>query len=197
MADKVGECIQILSAWGSTLEVVTPFGKAFLSEASTYRRYAVACSGDVEAAKKRILATLTWREEFLAPPLGCPVCISDTAMHCFHAIGTSAPTEAFPTGCVVVYACAARAKTNDSGHEVRHMVHTLETAWAAKGVTADRLCASLPPAHFSRAAHQQATSMLTTPTRRPLPHPTCAHFPFPAPVFFFFLSCPAKKKLGR
>ena len=138
---KLAACISELTAWrSSTAASLSPQGQAFLSEPSTLRRYAVARNGDAAAAKAALTATLAWRDSHLTSPLGCTVCPTDPFTHCFHTLGVTAPTPAFPAGCVLVYACAARAKQNESADAVRHMTHTLEHAWAAKGVSADKLC---------------------------------------------------------
>lgn len=140
---KASACLASLVEWRASPALaasLTPSGSAFLHAPSTLRRYAVARNGDLEAAKAALQATLAWRETFLTPPLGCTVCPADPFTHCFHVIGQGAPTPAAPSGSVVVYACAARAKQNESADAVRHMIHSLEHAWAAPHVTADRLC---------------------------------------------------------
>ena len=141
---QVTACIAALTEWRASPALqasLSPAARAFLDEPTTLRRYAVARNGKAEAAQAALQATLAWRETFLAPPLGCTVCPADPFTHCFHALGLAAPSPAMPAGGVLVYACAARAKQNESADAVRHMVHTLEHAWAAPGVTADRLCA--------------------------------------------------------
>ncbi len=140
---KLAACISALAAWRAdpaTSAGLSSRGAAFLAEPSTLRRYAAATNGDVEKATARLLDTIAWREESLAPPLSCLDCAVDPLSHCFHCIGYSAPTAEDPRGCALVYACAARARTNEAAGAVRHMLHTLEHAWAAPAANgAERL----------------------------------------------------------
>jgi hypothetical protein len=141
--NALAACVSELTAWRSepsTTAALSPRGVSFLQEPSTLRRYAAATNGDAAAAKARLLATVAWRDESLVPPLSCPDCSADPLSHCFHCIGFSEPTEAEPRGCALVYACAARARTNETVGAVRHMLHTLEQAWAAPAANgAERL----------------------------------------------------------
>lgn len=140
---KLAACITALTAWRAdpaTTAGMSARGAAFLAEPSTLRRYAAATNGDVEKSTARLLETIAWREESLAPPLSCLDCAVDPLSHCFHCIGYSAPTAEDPRGCALVYACAARARTNEAAGAVRHMLHTLEHAWAAPAANgAERL----------------------------------------------------------
>jgi hypothetical protein len=142
-ADETAACVAQLAAWRANHANTAGFSAralAFLDEPSTLRRYAVAANGDAGKATARLRETIAWREESLAPPLSCLDCGADPLSHCFHCIGFSAPTEADPRGCALVYACAARARTNESVGAVRHMLHTLEHAWAAPAANgAERL----------------------------------------------------------
>ena len=134
LSASLAACLATLTAWRAdpaTAAGLSPRGAAFLAEPSTLRRYAAATNGDAAKATARLLETIAWREESLAPPLSCPDCSGDPLSHCFHCIGYSAPTAAEPRGCTLVYACAARAKTNETVGAVRHMLHTLEHSWAA------------------------------------------------------------------
>ncbi len=96
--------------------------RSFLTPA-TLRRYAVARNGDFDAAVKNITATLEWRKANVPDSMHCTACDSDTGMHCFSCVGIDDHRR------VVVYACAARAKTNETAVTVGHMCQTLEHAW--------------------------------------------------------------------
>ncbi len=175
---KVATCLASLSAWRASLapETLSPLATAFLNEATTLRRYAVARNGDLAAAKTALQATLAWREAHITTPLGCERCPGDPYTHCFHTLGATQPTPAAPAGCVLVYACAARAKQNESADAVRHMVHTLEHAWAAPGVTADRLCVA-----GGGCGAGAAFLRVGRASRGPLPLPSSHTFPWPPP----------------
>ena len=172
---QVTACIAALTEWRASPALqasLSPAARAFLEEPTTLRRYAVARNGKADAAQAALQATLAWREAFMAPPLGCTQCPTDPFTHCFHTVGLAAPTPAAPAGSVLVYACAARAKQNESADAVRHMVHTLEHAWAAPGVTADRLRAlgwesgavgARRPAHNSPLSHRPSPLPPTPP----------------------------------
>ena len=142
-SESLAACVTALTAWRDKVSpTLSPRGAAFLHERSTLRRYAAARNGDTAKAQEALLATIAWREESLAPPLSCLDCATDPLSHCFHTLGLTAPTPADVGGCVLVYACAARARTNETVGAVRHMLHTLEHAWAspaAEAVGADRL----------------------------------------------------------
>jgi hypothetical protein len=115
----------------------------FLKDVRNLKRYAVARNGDYVKALEQLEKTLSWRDT-LESPLHCPACDGDKDMHCFLPVGVSEPrSPAAPDGALVIYACAARAKTNDTAVTVQHMVHSLEHAWATcsrEGPGPDKLC---------------------------------------------------------
>jgi hypothetical protein len=128
----VDACVNALSEWADdyitnfvpssssapTLEDV----KEFLTPA-TLRRYAVARNADVDAARKNLIETLEWRTEHVPDKLWCSSCEEDEHSHCFFPVGVDDSHR------LTIYACAARAKTNEKTMAVRHMVQTLEHAW--------------------------------------------------------------------
>ena len=141
----VAACLAELQAWAALPEraSLSPRARAFLAEPSTLRRYAVARNGDAAAAIKALEATVAWREAALAPPLGCRDCDANIESHCFFPLGFSDATDADPGGRLIVYACAARALTNEADSAVNHMLATLEHAWASRMgdvVPPTRLC---------------------------------------------------------
>jgi hypothetical protein len=136
--EKVEACIVKLKAWREAAEAgsapeagtLSPAARAFLREASTLRRFAVARNGDYGAALKGLLATIAWRDANIPDTLHCRACDADPHMHAFFPIGVD------DGGRVVVYACAARAKTNDLEVTVGHMVQSLEFAFRASSALA-------------------------------------------------------------
>lgn len=118
---KTEECYKELIEWVTMAELDTE-GKTFCTPA-TLHRYAVARNGDFDAAVKNIESTLEWRKIHVPPELHCPACDDDTKMHCFFPLGLDSKNR------VVIYACAAKAQTNETDVTVRHMCQTLEHAW--------------------------------------------------------------------
>lgn len=120
-----------------------PSNAIFLKDTRNLKRYAVARNGEYAKALDQLEKTLAWRDT-LESTLHCPACDKDKDMHCFLPVGVSqAIAPAAPDGAVVIYACAARAKTNDTAVTVQHMVHSLEHAWATcsrEAPGADKLC---------------------------------------------------------
>ena len=139
MDAAVESCFEKLKEWCSSESSLSLQNVRFCDDERNLRRYAVARNGDFPAALKQLKSSLVWRDELFSSPLHCPACDKDGGMHCFFPIGVSAPMPPQAVdGAIVVYACAARAKTNDTAVTVRHMVHSLETAWGAD--RADKLC---------------------------------------------------------
>jgi hypothetical protein len=123
----VERCVGELAEWVSEAAPGLDAAALAFCTPATLRRYAVARNGDFDAAVKNLEATLAWRAAGAVPPspLHCPACDTDPHMHAFFPVGIDAHRR------VVVYACAARAKTNETEVTVRHMVQTLEHAWRA------------------------------------------------------------------
>jgi hypothetical protein len=124
--EAVLECIVSLHAWLAAEEAnLSPKAVAFCREPSTFARYAMARSGNFGKALDLLKGTLAWRDVHVVGPFSCPACAVCVKSHCFMPLGTDA------TGRLIVYASMARASTNETAVTVRHMVHTLEHAWAA------------------------------------------------------------------
>ena len=126
-ARRLAACTDKLAAWAAAAAAapggLPGEGLAFLTR-PTLRRYAAAREGDFEAARGNILRTLAWRVKNVPPHLCCPTCRDrDPHSHCFFPIGVDAQRR------VVVYASAAKARTNQKDEAVQHMSHTLERAW--------------------------------------------------------------------
>ena len=184
-------CVAALAAWREEqLPHLSPRAAAFLKENSTLRRFAAATNGDAAKSITRLRETIAWREESLAPPLSCPDCGADPLSHCFHCLGLSGPTPADPGGCALVYACAARARTNETVGAVRHMLHTLEHAWASPaGVAAgaERLLwvvdfngfgmSHALQGAFWGGARGTAATLVVAPPPSPLARDTPSHIP--------------------
>jgi hypothetical protein len=124
LTEKESTCFAALTAWAKeTSPTLDDAGRAFLTPA-TLRRYAVARNGDVKAAISNLEETIQWRKENVPSYMHCTACDADPHSHAFFPLGIDSHRR------VVVYACSARAKMNETAVTVGHMCQTLEHAWS-------------------------------------------------------------------
>jgi len=165
MASPGGAALAAVHSWRSSWLSSSAAGdtdadradsSSFLSDDATLRRYLVA-RGSPDAACSALAATAAWRR---GPPaylsrgassLGCPACARDAGAHCFLAIGATA------AGHALVYASPARARTNATTVTVRHMVHTLEHAFAVLTARGREAAAAAAPTAASAVAAAAAS----------------------------------------